>query len=408
MLFRNPKFLLSSALFLLAAPVAAQVTTFPDDVVIEGDLTVDAGTTGSIYVEGDSVIDGSLCLGNTCQPTTTFANDETLILRYTQHSIVFDDTSSSSAPNRDWTLRVNDPNSVATGGIDKFAVEDDTAGTTPFTIAGGVPDNAFWLDTSGYLGLGTSMPQTSVHVVSPLASAVMRLEETNGTAGGFDIAASDAAFQVASSGNRTIPLVIEGTAPSNSLYVAGTGYVGFGTDTPAAPFEVSDDDSFSFFRITATGAPVNQSADVVFTQGPLNTGEFRYNIVDGDGPEMRLNADGDVTIAGKLTTAGSCSVGCDAVFDADYPLPSIEDHLAETLALGHLPNVGPTRNGEPWDVTDKMGRILNELEHAHLFIGQLNDRNAAQRARIEAQDSRIEALTAELASLAARLDARQN
>ncbi|MEQ9674578.1 MAG: hypothetical protein RLO10_08955 [Roseovarius indicus] len=408
MLFRNPKFLLSSALFLLAAPAAAQVTTFPDDVVIEGDLTVDAGTNGSIYVEGDSVIDGSLCLGNTCQPTTTFANDETLILRYTQHSIVFDDTSSPTAPNRDWTLRVNDPNSVATGGIDKFAVEDDTAGTTPFTIAGGVPDNAFWLDTSGYMGLGTSMPQTSVHVVSPLASAVMRLEETNGTAGGFDIAASDAAFQVASSGNRTIPLVIEGTAPSNSLYVAGTGYVGFGTDTPDAPFEVSDDDSFSFFRITATGAPVNQSADVVFTQGPLNTGEFRYNIVDGDGPEMKLNADGDMQIAGTLTTAGSCSAGCDAVFDADYPLPSIEDHLAETLALGHLPNVGPTRNGEPWDVTDKMGRILNELEHAHLFIGQLNDHNAAQRARIEVQDSRIEALTAELASLAARLDARQN
>ena len=52
MLFRNPKFLISSALFLLAAPVAAQVTTFPDDVVIEGDLTVDAGTTGSMYVEG--------------------------------------------------------------------------------------------------------------------------------------------------------------------------------------------------------------------------------------------------------------------------------------------------------------------------------------------------------------------
>ena len=98
MLFRNPKFLISSALFLLAAPVAAQVTTFPDDVVIEGDLTVDAGTTGSMYVEGDSVIDGSLCLGNTCQPTTTFANDETLILRYTQHSIVFDDTSSPTAP----------------------------------------------------------------------------------------------------------------------------------------------------------------------------------------------------------------------------------------------------------------------------------------------------------------------
>ena len=37
------------------------------------------------------------------------------------------------------------------------------------------------------------------------------------------------------------------------------------------------------------------------------------------------------------------------------------------MALGHLPNDGPTRPGEPWDVTDKLGRVLNELEHAHLI-----------------------------------------
>ena len=404
--FRLPRAATTCALVLLAAPAAAQVTTFPDDVVIQGDLTVDAGTTGSMYVEGASVIDGSLCLGNTCQPTTTFANDETLILRYTQHSIVFDDTSGSTSPDRDWTLRVNDPNTVATGGIDKFAVEDDTAGTTPFTIAGGVPDNAFWLDTSGYLGLGTSMPQTNVHVVSPLTSAVMRLEETNGTAGGFDIAASDTAFQVASSGNGTIPLVIEGTAPSNSLYVAGTGYVGFGTNTPDAPLEVSDDNSFSFFRITATEAPVNQSADVVFTQGPLTTGEFRYNIVDGDGPEMRLNADGDMVLDGTLTTGGpTCDSGCDAVFDAEFARLSMADHAALMWDKGHLPAVGPTLPGAPMNVSEKMGAMLNELEHAHIYIEELHTRLAAQEEQRQAQETVNVALSAQVAALAARLDA---
>jgi hypothetical protein len=110
---------------------------------------------------------------------------------------------------------------------------------------------------------------------------------------------------------------------------------------------------------------------------------------------MKLNADGDMQIDGTLTTAGSCSVGCDAVFEADYPLPSIEDHLAETLALGHLPNVGPTRHGEPWDMTDKMGRVLNELEHAHLYIGQLHAQNSAQAAQIAALSARLDAIEAD-------------
>jgi hypothetical protein len=87
------------------------------------------------------------------------------------------------------------------------------------------------------------------------------------------------------------------------------------------------------------------------------------------------------------------------VFGADYDLPSIEEHHARTMALGHLPNVGPTRDGEPWDVTDKMGRMLNELEHAHLYIAQLEARDrtrAEETARMGARIARLEAMVAEL------------
>ena len=407
MSFQKSKVVTATALALLAAPAAAQVTTFPDDVVINGDLTVDNGSVGSMYVEGDSVIDGSLCLGNTCSAGMGFANDETLIFRYTQHSIVFDDTSSSTSPDRDWTLRINDPNTVATGGIEKFAVEDVTAGTTPFTIEGGAPENALWIGATGNIGLGTSLPLTDLHV-SGGNVATLRLEDTSANPGEWDVSVTGSAFWIADETNDTTPLAIEAGAPNSTLWLEDTGNVGIGTFTPDAPLEVSDDETFSFFRITATGAPVNQSVDITFTQGPLTTGELRYNIVDGDGPEMRLNADGDMDLDGTLTTAGSCSVGCDAVFDADYALPSIADHQARMRALGHLPNVGPTRDGEPWDVTDKLGRVLNELEHAHLYIGQLNERDTAQQARIAAQDARIEALSAQLAALTARLDAQRD
>ena len=120
---------------------------------------------------------------------------------------------------------------------------------------------------------------------------------------------------------------------------------------------------------------------------------------------MRLNADGDIRIDGTLTTAGSCSVGCDAVFEADYDLPSIEEHHARTMALGHRPNVGPTRDGEPWDVTDKMGRILNELEHAHLYIGQLHRDLTAQQAEKTELKRQVDMQAAQIAALVTRLDA---
>ncbi|MDQ2091908.1 hypothetical protein [Marimonas arenosa] len=169
--------LLSAAILSgFALSAAAQTTVHPGKVEIQGDLTVDAGTTGSLYVEDDSVIDGSLCLGNTCAPGMAFANDETLVFQYTQHSIVFNDTSSSTSPDRDWKLRINDPNTRASGGIDKFAVEDTTAGTTPFTIAGGAPENAFWLGSSGNIGLGTALPQSDLHIVDGTTPAI-RLEQ---------------------------------------------------------------------------------------------------------------------------------------------------------------------------------------------------------------------------------------
>jgi hypothetical protein len=53
--------------------------------------------------------------------------------------------------------------------------------------------------------------------------------------------------------------------------------------------------------------------------------------------------------------------------------------------------VGPTPEGAPFDVTDKLGRMLNELEHAHLYIAELERRNAALEARFDAFEARLAA-----------------
>jgi hypothetical protein len=39
-----------------------------------------------------------------------------------------------------------------------------------------------------------------------------------------------------------------------------------------------------------------------------------------------------------------------------------------------LPAVGPTVEGAPFNLTEKTGGILNELEKAHIYIEQLHER----------------------------------
>ena len=363
---------------LLAQPAAAQV----------------------LEASSDATIRDRLCLGGECadDPTPEFvagSSTASLEIKDFRSRIDFVDTSTDVFPNTNWAIQLNEPDlSIASGGTEYFAIHDTSAGTVPFLVRGNAPTNALYVAESGLVGLQTSMPQSNLHIVDAdiLGEARIRVEETTGTPYSWDLRGNSAGFYLYDAITYRLPFQVRPGAPDSSIDIASSGNVGIGTNTPDAPLEVSNDDTFSFFRVTATGAPVNQSVDVVFTQGPLGTGEFRYNIVDGDGPEMRLNADGDMAIDGTLTTSGSCSVGCDAVFDAGYTLPTIEEHRARTLALGHLPNVGPTRHGEPWDVTDKMGRILNELEHAHLYIARLNEQNAAQAAQIAALTARLDAL----------------
>ena len=343
--------------------------------------------------EQNVIVDANLlCVGIDCENFEPRLSGYIGIkLKSLTNAILFEDTTTL-ANNASWDWRLS-ANESTTFGADAFFLTDVTSGTNPFWVTGGAPSNALYVASTGDIGLGTSLPQADLHILgSNLAK--LRMETSLGGLRTWETGVSGAGYWVGDVTAGTTPLVVEGNVPSNTLYLDATGNVGIGTSSPDAPFEVSDNATFSFFRITAENAPVNKSVDITFTQGPLTTGEMRYNIVDGDGPEMRLNADGDMAIDGTLTTSGSCSVGCDAVFDAGYTLPTIEEHHARTLALGHLPNVGPTRDGEPWDVTDKMGRILNELEHAHLYIAELEARDRQTQARLDRQEAELAALAA--------------
>ena len=384
---------IASAIALTSAgPIWAQDIA-GDDLTLSGEITQN-GTGGNHFGAVYSSFSGLMCFGRNCTNSESNGSN-TIKLKSTTPAILFEDVSTSSLATRDWRLTASGSEIEETFQILDLGQDWTTLSpATPFTIVGGAPNRAFWLASDGHLGLGTSLPQADLHIMGSNLAKV-RMETSLGGLRTWETGVSGAGYRVGDVTAGTTPFVVEGNVPSNTLYLDATGNVGIGTSSPDAPFEVSDDNTFSFFRITATDAPVNQSVDITFTQGPLTTGEMRYNIVDGDGPEMRLNADGDMVLDGTLTTGGpTCDTGCDAVFDAEFPTLSITEHAELMWEKGHLPAVGATLPGQPMNVSEKMGAMLNELEHAHIYIAELEARDrqrAEENARLVQRISRIEA-----------------
>ena len=90
------------------------------------------------------------------------------------------------------------------------------------------------------------------------------------------------------------------------------------------------------------------------------------------------------------------------MFADDYALLSIAAHNTAMWDNGYLPNVGPTLDGEPLNVADKMGRMLNELEYAHIFIGDLNQELVSARGEIARQKAVNADILARLSALEAQ------
>ncbi|MFW2543506.1 hypothetical protein ACN2XU_12745 [Primorskyibacter sp. 2E107] len=318
------------------------------------------------------------------------------------------DTSGTSPGDRDWALQFNDP-----GGLfDYFAIEDGGTNTIPFQIMGGAPPASFVMASDGKIGMGTAIPQTNLHMADPNTVA-LRMEP--GGAGGriWEVIATGGSFNLRDYTSGQVPFSIYQNAPSYSLSVYHTGNVGMGTQAADTALHVTRDDGTAAIKVEnteASGQGVREMFRMVNEGGSYFTlantvtdnewyfvhenntqGRFMVNHSDG-GLQMALTRSGDMTLMGELYTAGSCAAGCDRVFDEDYPLPTIAEQAALMRANKHLPNVGPTPEDGPFNITAMTGGMLNELEKAHLYIAELHGENEAQAAQIAAMAARLEAL----------------
>ncbi len=192
-------------------------------------------------IADDLIVQGAACVGLDCVNNEAFGFD-TLRLKANNTRILFMDTSASAGfPNHNWQLTANDS---ASGGAEKFSIEDITAATVPFTVLGSAPTNSLFVASNGKVGLRTANPLLDLHIYTGDTPAV-RMEQSNAsgfTAQTWDIAGNEANFFVRDvTGGSRLPFRIRPGAPTSSIDIAASGNVGIGTASPAAKLDVAGD-----------------------------------------------------------------------------------------------------------------------------------------------------------------------
>jgi hypothetical protein len=377
-------------------------------------LAISAPASADQVILDDLIVQGSTCIGLDCVNGENFSFD-TLRLKENNLRIHFDDTSvSASFPRNDWRIIAN---ASENSGDSFFSIQDATARRRVFTVEAGAPQAALFVEDTGDVGIGTGTPNTDLNIHRG-DSPTIRLQQ-DGSSGftpqTWDMAGNETNFFVRDvTSGSLLPFRIRPGAPTSSIDVTNTGNVGIGLAAASASLHVARRDGTATVRVDEqTGTRGKRTLLELANNGNpqilmSNTGNgndwvigagntFNLEHTTTSTGVMEIDSSGNMSIPGTLTTGGgTCGGGCDAVFTAAYALPSIEEHSAAMWSNGYLPNVGPTVEGEAINVSDKMGRMLNELETAHVYIDQLNGELADQRAETEALRAEFEARLAAL------------
>ncbi len=350
-----------------------------------------SSATADDVINDDIIGTESACVGNSCVDGESFGYD-TLRLKEDNVRIHFEDSSdAASFPSADWRIVANDRTN---GGSNYLAIEDSGPGTQPFRVDQGAGSNALRIDSEGDVGLGTASPLADLHIASG-NTPIIRLGQT--TADGwqaqiFDIAANEANFYIRDSSNgNQLPFRIKPGADTNSLVIAANNNIGLGTSDPEQALHVSRIGATVYVEDSTSGPGIrtqlyleNEGGAIMALKDSSEDGN-NWNIAGShkfiigrfnQAADFTIDTSGNATIRGALTTGGTmCGNGCDKVFEDGFDLPSIEEHAKAMWRNGYLPNVGPTIENTPINVTDKLGRMLNELEKAHIYIAGLNEQN---------------------------------
>jgi hypothetical protein len=208
--------------------VANEAVVSPDTIERARATRVPRVAANTFFAD-DASAQGGVCAGLDCTSTESYGVASAK-LKENNTRLKFEDTSTTAGfATTDWQLSAND---AASGGANKFFVEDLTAATVPLLIEGGTPNNALYLDSTGRVGLRTSTPARDLTISAPI-SPVIRMEQNTSPHQSWDIVANDANFYVRDVNAESNPFIIRADAPINSLVIDTTARIGLGVALPS-------------------------------------------------------------------------------------------------------------------------------------------------------------------------------
>jgi hypothetical protein len=378
-------------------------------------LGMAAPALSDFVLNDDVIIEGQLCAGSlNCVNDETFSGEEVKIKDFNPE-ILFDDISTNSA--NDWSLKGDDDTA---GASNSFSINNRSTGAIPFAIAPAAPSSALWISGTGDIGMGTTLPQNDLHVVSTFTPEI-RLEQAGATFYSWDIAANELNFFLQDVSATTVPLLVEAAAPNYAFIVKSSGDIGLGVSSPEEKLHIrttaANTDAFALFDAAGTGS---DAAFLLRQQGTTpSTWEFRnqqssgrlnVGLAGGNTPFkidnaannnlMRLGRNGlpdEVNITGRLVVNNTQLNVPDYVFAEGYNLRPLAEVAAFINANSHLPDVPSEADikANGVDMTQMQMTLLKKVEELTLYTLRQDDLIAMQRTEINA----LHAVRAELHEL---------
>ena len=386
-----------------------------------------------VVTADDAIIQGSACIGLDCVNNESFGFD-TIRLKENNTRIKFEDTSTGAFPSTDWQLTANDS---ASGGANKFSIEDITGSRVPFTVTGGAATNSIFVDSTGRVGFRTSTPVLDLHVNTSNTPA-LRLEQNNSggfTAQTWDVAGNEANFFVRDvTGGSRLPFRIRPGAPTSSIDISADGNVGIGTGSPSNKLHVTSsasgtaDGKVLISNTSGTTSPrelleVNNNGGAIFilkdtSQAPrwsfgTSGSSFVIDNQANGGVELSLTNTGNLIVLGTVTPGSSREI------KQDFAAVDTREALNKVLALPitswayktdqkvrHIGpmaedffdafSVGGTNKGI--SVTDSAGVTLAAIQGLYKEVQQKNAELAARNAELENRLANLESMIRQLAA----------
>jgi hypothetical protein len=358
-------------------------------------------------IADDLIVQGSACIGFDCVNNESFGFD-TIRLKENSTRIKFEDTSAAGFPSNDWQLTAND----STGSGNKFSIDDITGSKTPLTVTAGAATNSLFIDSTGRIGFRTATPGLDLHISTSNTPAI-RLEQTS--AGGFtaqtwDVAGNEANFFVRDvTGGSRLPFRIRPGAPTSSIDINASGFVGIGTASPARLLHLTASSGNAAMQFTNSSAKswhlANSTNDFNFSE--TGVADARFFLKAGGNVGINCNAPGAALV---VASGGGCSNPASSLNpgDAQFTVSSsrtFKENIAPVAVpdiLDRIEKVGVYNYDFINGPTDRIGLIAEDF---HGVLGRGDDKHINGSEVQVALWLAVQQLTAQNKALTERLNA---